>query len=214
MIGNVLGIAIVWFIIEMLVWYLIAQFISGWWVFGWFIVAAVIGVMLIKKGLGTLKPMAAQAQAAMLNPTMRPQENTLVRALALCFAGVLLALPGILSDIIALIVLLPVVQNKAKNAAKDYATKNPEKLMQMMASRMGGMAGMPGMDAAQMQRMQEMMRGGAGGNPFAGMGGFGNMANTGSNPAGARPNPTTRARLGRTTIDGQAKTVNRSANDD
>ena len=86
--------------------------------------------------------------------------------------------------------------------------------MQMMASRMGGMAGMPGMDAAQMQRMQEMMRGGAGGNPFAGMGGFGNMANTGSNPAGARPNPTTRARLGRTTIDGQAKTVNRSANDD
>ncbi|STY95772.1 FxsA family protein [Moraxella atlantae] len=212
MIGNVLGIAIVWFIIEMLVWYLIAQFISGWWVFGWFIVAAVIGVMLIKKGLGTLKPMAAQAQAAMLNPAMRPQENTMVRALALCLAGVLFALPGILSDLVALIVLLPVVQNKAKNAAKDYATKNPEKLMQMMASRMGGMAGMPGMDAAQMQRMQEMMRGGAGGNPFAGMGGFGNSF--GGNSPDARPNPTTRARLGRTTIDGQAKTVNRSANDD
>lgn len=37
--GNIVGIAIVWLIIEMLVWYLIAQFVSGWWVFLWFVVA-------------------------------------------------------------------------------------------------------------------------------------------------------------------------------
>ena len=28
--GQIVGIAIVWFIIEMLLWYLLAQFISGW----------------------------------------------------------------------------------------------------------------------------------------------------------------------------------------
>ena len=33
--GNIVGIAIVWLIIETLVWYLIAQFVSGWWVFLW-----------------------------------------------------------------------------------------------------------------------------------------------------------------------------------
>lgn len=47
-------------------------------------------------------------------------------------------LPGILSDIVAMLVLLPAVQNKFKALAKDYATKNPEKLMQMVSSRMGG----------------------------------------------------------------------------
>jgi len=33
--GQIVGIAIVWFIIEMLLWYLLAQFMSGWWVFMW-----------------------------------------------------------------------------------------------------------------------------------------------------------------------------------
>ncbi len=28
--GQLVGLAIVWFIIEMLLWYLVAQFISGW----------------------------------------------------------------------------------------------------------------------------------------------------------------------------------------
>ena len=49
--GQIVGIAIVWFIIEMLVWYLIAQFTSGWLVFMWFIIAAVIGIALIRKGM-------------------------------------------------------------------------------------------------------------------------------------------------------------------
>ena len=131
--GNIVGIAIVWLIIEMLVWYLIAQFVSGWWVFLWFVVAGFVGAALIKKGIATLKPMAGQAQAAMLNPAMRPNENSVVKAIAFAVAGILLVLPGILSDIAALIVLLPAVQNKFKAFAKDYATKNPEKLMALVA---------------------------------------------------------------------------------
>lgn len=196
--GNVVGIAIVWFIIEMLIWYLIAQFVSGWWVFGWFILAGIIGFTLIKKAMATLKPMAGQAQMAMLNPAMRPNENTVVKAVAMAIAGILFVLPGIISDIIGLIVLLPAVQNKAKTFAKDYATKNPEKLMQMMASKMGGI------DPSQMAGM-----GGMGG--FGGMGGanpFGNMG--GQNPFGtANPFGTMGKAPNRgTTVDGQAKTVN------
>lgn len=216
--GTAAGIAIVWFIIEMLVWYLIAQFVSGWWVFGWFVLAGLIGLFLIKKGVATLKPAATQAQAAMLNPALRPNENSIVRAAAMAVAGILFLLPGILSDIVGLIVLLPAVQTKFKNYAKDYAAKNPEKLMQMMASKMGGI------DPAQM--------GGMGG--FGGMmGGMGNMGGQNpfgtNNPFGANSpfgnmnsaaNPMKKPKFG-TTIDGQAKTVNpntkkitRSANDD
>lgn len=191
--GNILGIAIVWFIIEMLLWYLIAQFVSGWWVFGWFILAIFLGSTLIKKGMSILKPLAGQAQASMFNPAMRPQENTVVKAIALAIAGILLVLPGILSDMVAVVIMLPAVQNKFKNYAKDYATKNPEKLMQMMASKMGGMGGF---DPSKM--------GGMGGqNPFGGANPFGNQ-----NPFGNNNPFSGFGNMGKgTTVDGTAKTV-------
>lgn len=185
--GNILGIAIVWFIIEMLLWYLIAQFVSGWWVFGWFIVAIFLGSALIKKGTGILKPLASQAQANMFNPAMRSQENNVVKAIALAIAGILLLLPGILSDIVALVIMLPAVQTKFKNFAKDYATKNPEKLMQMMASKMGGMSGQ---------------------NPFGGANPFGNQSPFGQNPFGNNNPFGNFGNMGKgTTVDGTAKTV-------
>ena len=205
--GNIVGIAIVWLIIEMLVWYLIAQFVSGWWVFGWFIIAGVIGMTLIKKGIATLKPAAGQAQAAMLNPALRPNENSIIRAAAMAIAGILFLLPGILSDIVAVVVLLPAVQNKFKNFAKDYAAKNPEKLMQMMASKMGGI------DPSQMAGMGGLgglggMRGGQ--NPFGNMGGqnpFGTNNPFGNSHPFGTANPMKKPKFG-TTVDGQAKTVN------
>ncbi len=205
--GNVIGIAIVWFIIEMLVWYLIAQFVSGWWVFGWFILAGIVGLSLIKKGTATLKPMASQMQTmGMMNPSMRPPENTIMKAISFSIAGILLLLPGVISDVIAILALLPPVQNKAKDFAKNYAMKNQDKLMQMMASRMGGI------DPSQMGGF-----GGMGGNPFGNMGGQNPFAN---NPFGNFGNMQSGNFRG-TTVDGEAKTINKntkkithSANDD
>lgn len=197
--GNIAGIAIVWFIIEMLLWYLIAQFVSGWWVFLWFIVAAVIGGVLVKTAFRTLKPLASQGQAAMFNPALRPNENSLIKAAAMAIAGFLFMLPGILTDIVALIVMLPAVQNKFKNFAKDYATKNPEKIMQMVASKMGGL---------DPSKMGGMMGGMGGQNPFGNMGGQNPFG--GNNPFGGfgnMNNPMQKPKFG-TTVDGQAKTVN------
>lgn len=204
--GNVVGIAIVWFIIEMLLWYLIAQFVSGWYVFFWFIVAGVIGFSLLKKGTTSLKPMATQMQGmGMLNPAMRPPENKITQAVAFSIAGILFLIPGILSDILGLLALLPVVQKKATTYGKAYAMKNQDKLMQMMASRMGGlggMGGMPGMDPNMMNGFGGM---GGGQNPFADiMGGFGNP--TAGKSSKGKFNQT---------IDGQAKRIqNKPANDD
>ena len=89
--GQIVGISVVWFIIEMLIWYLVAQFISGWWVFLWFIVAAVIGISLIRRGMKTLNPMAQKMKAGgmpgMMNPAMRPPEQTMIKTIGMAAAG-------------------------------------------------------------------------------------------------------------------------------
>ncbi len=212
--GQFAGIALIWFIIEMLIWYLIAQYTSGWYVFFWFIVAGIIGLVLILKGMATLNPMAQQVKSGnMMNPAMQANEDSMMKTVAGAFAGVLLLIPGVLSDVLALLVLLPPVQKKIKEKAKNYAMNNQDKMMQMMAKQMGGQS------------------------PFGGMGGMGNMGgqspfgNAGQNPFGSNnpfggaggQNPFGSASpFGKqhTTIDGTAKTIKKdakklnSANDD
>ena len=205
--GQIVGIAIVWFIIEMLLWYLIAQFISGWWVFFWFIIAVVIGITLIRKGLATLNPMAQQMKAGgMMNPAMRPPENTMIKSVAMAVAGLLLLIPGIISDVLALLVILPPVQKKLKDMANNYVMNNQQKMMEMMAKQMGGQSPFGGM-------------GGQGGNPFGEsqnpFGGMGRQSNKDS------ASPFGNVFKQNTTVDGTAKTVKkdvkkitRSANDE
>ncbi|MBK3394449.1 FxsA family protein [Psychrobacter sp. M9-54-1] len=192
--GQIVGIAIVWFIIEMLLWYLLAQFMSGWWVFMWFIIAAVIGISLIRKGMAALNPMAQQMKAGgMMNPAMRPQESTMIKSVAVAAAGLLLLIPGVLSDLLALLVILPPVQKKLKNFANNYVMNNQQKMMEMMAKQMGGQ------------------------NPFGGAGGMNNQ-----NPFGQQQqNPFGNVFKQHTTVDGTAKNIpkdvkkiTKSANDE
>lgn len=199
--GAVVGIALIWFIIEMLVWYLLAQLIGyggGWYVFFWFVIAAVIGLGFIKKAAGTLNPMAQQVKAmqngVIPNPANQPNESTIASSVALGVAGILLLLPGVLTDIVAVVLLIPAVQRKLTAAAKNYALKNQDKMMQMMAKQMGGNSPFGNM-------------GGMGGSPFGG-------APFGNAPFGGQSRGT------RSTVDGEATSVNNnlkritSANDD
>ncbi|OLF36448.1 MULTISPECIES: FxsA family protein [unclassified Psychrobacter] len=205
--GQIVGIAIVWFIIEMLIWYLLAQFMSGWLVFMWFIVAAVIGISLIRKGMSALNPMAQQMKAGgMMDPAMRPQESTMLKSVAMAAAGILLLIPGIISDVLALLVVLPPVQKKLKDIANNYVMNNQQKMMEMMAKQMGGQMG-----------GQNPFGGMGGQNPFGGAGGMG-----GQNPFGQQQqNPFGDVFKQHTTVDGTAKNVpkdvkkiTKSANDE
>ena len=204
--GQIVGIAIVWFIIEMLLWYLLAQFMSGWWVFMWFIIAAVIGISLIRKGMAALNPMAQQMKAGgMMNPAMRPQESTMIKSVAMAVAGILLLIPGVLSDLLALLVVLPPVQKKLKDLANNYVMNNQQKMMEMMAKQMGG------------QNPFGSAGGMGGQNPFGGAGGMNNQ-----NPFGQQSqNPFGNVFKQHTTVDGTAKNVpkdvkkiTKSANDE
>ena len=208
--GQIVGIAIVWFIIEMLLWYLLAQFMSGWWVFMWFIIAAVIGISLLRKGMAALNPMAQQMKAGgMMNPAMRPQESTMIKSVAMAAAGLLLLIPGVLSDLLALLVILPPVQKKLKDFANNYVMNNQQKMMEMMAKQMGGQNPFGGM---------------GGQNPFGGAGGM-----NGQNPFGQQQNPFGQQQQNpfgdvfkqHTTVDGTAKNIpkdvkkiTKSANDE
>lgn len=190
--GVVVGIALVWFIIEMLLWYLIAQFVSGWFVFIWFVVAIFIGLALIKKSASTLNPMAQQLKGGIIpNPANQPPESTITKAIATGIAGVLFLLPGLLTDVGALLIMLPAIQKLLTTKAKDYALKNQDKMMAMMAKQMGGNS------------------------PFGNMGGMGKV--NPNNPFG-QGNPFGNGGFGKfgggTTIDGQAKVKQKSANDD
>ena len=205
--GQIVGIAIVWFIIEMLLWYLLAQFMSGWWVFMWFIVAAVIGISLVRKGMASLKPMAQQMKAGgMMNPAMRPPESTMIKSIAMAVAGILLLIPGVLSDVLALLVILPPVQKKLKDFANNYVMNNQQKMMEMMAKQMGGQMG-----------GQNPFGGMGGQNPFGGAGGMNNQ-----NPFGQQQqNPFGDVFKQHTTVDGTAKNIpkdvkkiTKSANDE
>ena len=200
--GQIVGIAIVWFIIEMLIWYLLAQFISGWLVFGWFIIAAVIGISFIRKGMASLNPMAQQMKAGgMMNASMRPEESTMLKSVAMAVAGILLLIPGVISDLLALLVVLPPVQNRLKDMANKYVMNNQQKMMAMMAKQMGGAGGMGGQNPF----------GGMGGgpNPFGGMGGqnpFGDAG--GQNPFDKQQqNPFGNVFKQHTTVDGTAKNI-------
>lgn len=205
--GQIVGIAIVWFIIEMLLWYLLAQFMSGWWVFLWFIVAAVIGISLVRKGMASLNPMAQQMKAGgMMNPAMRPPESTMIKSIAMAVAGILLLIPGVLSDVLALLVILPPVQKKLKDFANNYVMNNQQKMMEMMAKQMGGQMG-----------GQNPFGGMGGQNPFGGAGGMNNQ-----NPFGQQQqNPFGDVFKQHTTVDGTAKNIpkdvkkiTKSANDE
>lgn len=199
--GQIVGIAIVWFIIEMLLWYLVAQFISGWWVFGWFIVAAIIGIALMRRGMAVLNPMAQQMKSGGMNPAMGGAKDGMVKTIAMAAAGILLLIPGLLSDLLALLAILPPVQKKLKNAANNYVMNNQQKMMEMMSKQMGGQMGgtspFGGMGGAQ--------------NPFGGVGGgaqnpFGTNSRFGQKQGSAN-DPFGSVYKGNTTVEGTAKSV-------
>lgn len=155
---NLIFFVIIGAVVEILVWIGVAQFISGWYVFFWFILAAVIGFGLIRSSISTLMPQLQQMQMSGQMNTDRQSS----RKIAVAFAGILLLIPGLISDLCALLVLLPPVQNALTNALKGVMAKRQQAMMDKMMGGMGGNAGNPFADMMrQMQDMQNQQRGGS-----------------------------------------------------
>jgi UPF0716 protein FxsA len=100
------------------------------WIFWWTIMAVFIGSSLIRSGLSVLpKLQGVQGiQAFQLNAGAPEFGKALTRALA----GLLLVIPGLLTDVFALILLLPPVQYGVQKWAMGFFTKRQEAMMAQM----------------------------------------------------------------------------------
>ena len=117
--GALVGIALIWFIIEMLIWYLAAQFVSGWYVFFWFVIAFFIGLNLVRANATGLMPQMQQMQMGQIGADPALSNN-----LPKIFAGFLLMIPGLISDVLALLVMIPAVQNAFKASVERLSKAN------------------------------------------------------------------------------------------
>lgn len=142
-------------ILEVFVWIGVGDLVgSMWYVFFWFVAAFFIGMNIIRKYSSGLVP---QMQAGQMGA-----DPALTGNLPKIFAGFLLLLPGLISDIMALLILIPPVQNAMKAFMMKTMMKRQQAMMEkMMGGMMGDMGGMGGAQgqnpfADMMRQMQDM----------------------------------------------------------
>ncbi|SSQ39263.1 putative suppressor of F exclusion of phage T7 (FxsA) [Acinetobacter baumannii] len=136
---NLLLIVVLGAIVEIAVWIGVAQFISGWYVFFWFIIAGI---------MPQLQQMQMTGQLG--------SDPTVTKKLAYAFAGFLLMVPGLVSDVLALLILIPGVQTAFRNIAMRTLAKRQQAMMEKMMGGMGGAGAGQNPFADLMRQMQDM----------------------------------------------------------
>lgn len=162
---NLLLIVVLGAILEIAVWIGIAQFISGWYVFFWFIIAFFIGLNMLRSSASTIMPQLQQMQMS----GQLGNDPAVSKKLATAMAGFLLMIPGVISDILALLILIPGIQTFFRNALMKTLAKRQEAMMnKMMGGMMGGAGGANGQNPFEdlMRQMQNMQNQQGGGSPF------------------------------------------------
>ena len=154
-------IVLVGVILEVFVWIGVGDLVgSMWYVFFWFIAAFFIGMNLIRKYASGLMPQMQQMQMGQMS-----NDPALTGNLPKIIAGFFLLLPGLITDVLAVLILIPPVQNAFKKAMMNIMMKRQQAMMEKMMGGMGGMGGQAGANPfeemmRQMQEMQNQQQGG------------------------------------------------------
>ena len=129
-------------ILEVFVWIGVGDLVgSMWYVFFWFIAAFFMGMNLIRKYSAGLMPQMQQMRAGQMTG-----DPALTSNLPKILAGFFLLIPGLITDVLAVLILIPSVQNIFKNAMMKTMAKRQQAMMEkMMGGMMGDMNGMGGM---------------------------------------------------------------------
>ncbi|TCM66975.1 UPF0716 protein FxsA [Acinetobacter calcoaceticus] len=159
---KLLPILLMMIVAEIAVWIGVAQFISGWYVFFWFIIAFFIGLNMLRSSTATIMPQLQQMQMT----GQMGSDPMVSKKIAVAMAGFLLMIPGLITDVLAVLVLIPAVQKLFRNMFMTAMAKRQQAMMEKM---MGGMMGNanPGGPAGQnpfadmMRQMQDMQHGAA-----------------------------------------------------
>lgn len=144
-------IVLIGLVLEILVWIGVGDLVgSMWYVFFWFVAAFFIGINMIRTHASGLQQMK-QGQMA-LDPSLT---NNLPKIIA----GILLIIPGLLSDLLALLILIPPVQQALKAVAMKTMMKRQQAMMEkMMGGMMGGMGGMGDANGSAQNPFADLMR--------------------------------------------------------
>jgi UPF0716 protein FxsA len=151
---RLLLLLVIGMVVEISLWVFIAQFISGWWIFMLTVLAFVLGLNLLRGSVSSIMPQLQQMQ---MTGQMNSDSNV-SKQLGLAIAGFLLMLPGFISDVLAVLLLIPAVQKAMQAALTSTMQKRQQAMMQQMMNGMGGMNGMRGAGGNQADMMAEMMR--------------------------------------------------------
>ena len=138
-------------ILEVFVWIGVGDLVgSMWYVFFWFVIAFFIGLNLIRKYAVGVMPQMQQMQMGQMNG-----DPTLTANLPKILAGFFLMIPGLITDVLAVLILIPAVQNLFKNAMMKAMAKRQQAMMEKMMSGMGDGAGQNPF-ADMMRQMQDL----------------------------------------------------------
>ena len=142
-------------IAEVLVWIGVGDLVgSMWYVFFWFIIAFFIGLNLVRSSTSNIMPQLQQMQMT----GQLGSDPAVTKKLAIAMSGFLLMLPGLISDVLAVLVLIPAVQTAFRNALMKTMAKRQQAMMEQMMGGMGAGASAGGQNpfADLMRQMQEM----------------------------------------------------------
>lgn len=151
---NLLLIVVFGTIAEVLVWIGVGDLVgSMWYVFFWFIIAFFIGLNMVRSSTSSIMPQLQQMQMT----GQLGGDPAVTKKLALAMSGFLLMVPGLISDVLAVLVLIPPVQTAFRNALMKTMAKRQQAMMDKMMGGMGG-AGAAGQNpfADLMRQMQDM----------------------------------------------------------
>lgn len=148
-------IVLIGFVLEIFVWIGVGDLVgSMWYVFFWFIAAFFIGLNMMRANSIGLMPQMQQMQQGHMSA-----DPNLANSLPKIIAGLLLAVPGLITDIIGLLILIPPVQQAFKAVMMKTMMKRQQAMMEkMMGGMMGDMGGAQGQNpfAEMMRQMQDM----------------------------------------------------------
>lgn len=144
-------------VLEVFVWIGVGDLVgSMWYVFFWFIAAFFIGMNMVRKYAAGVMPQMQQMQMGM---AMGAADPALGANLPKIVAGFLLLIPGLISDVLAVLILIPAVQNAFKAMAMKVFMQRQQAMMEKMMGGMGAdMGGAQGQNpfADLMRQMQDM----------------------------------------------------------
>ena len=134
-------VVLIGLVLEIFVWIGVGDLVgSMWYVFFWFVAAFFIGLNMMRSNSVGLMPQMQQMQQGQMS-----NDPNLANNLPKIIAGLLLAIPGLISDVIAVLILIPPVQQALKAVMMKMMLKRQQAMMEkMMGGMMGDMGGMGG----------------------------------------------------------------------